>query len=61
MGLSIRCRDAGVDCDYVARGETEKELFENALEHGKTYHGMKEISPELREKMRKLIRREKAA
>lgn len=61
MGLSIRCRDAGVDCDYVVRGETEKELFQNALEHGKTHHGMTEISPELKEKMRKLIRREKAA
>ena len=61
MSKFIRCRDAGVDCDYVARGETEEELFHNALEHGRKFHGMKEIPPDLQEKMRKLIREEKAA
>jgi predicted small metal-binding protein len=61
MAKIIRCRDAGVDCDFVARGETEEELFRNALEHGRKFHGMKEIPKDLREKMRKLIREEKAA
>jgi predicted small metal-binding protein len=61
MPKTIRCRDAGVDCDFVARGETEEELFRNALEHGRAYHGMKEISKDLQETMRKLIREEKAA
>jgi predicted small metal-binding protein len=61
MSKVIYCRDAGVDCDYVCRGETEEELFRDALEHGREYHGMKEIPPELKEKMRKLIREEKAA
>jgi predicted small metal-binding protein len=50
-----------VDCDFVVRGETEEELFRNALEHGKALHGMKEISKDLQEKMRTLIREEKAA
>jgi predicted small metal-binding protein len=61
MPKVISCRDAGVDCDFVARGETEEELFRNALEHGRTFHGMKEIPNELKEKMRSLIREEKAA
>jgi predicted small metal-binding protein len=61
MPKVIYCRDAGVDCDFVVRGETEEELFRNALEHGKTFHGMKEIPTDLQEKMRKLIREEKAA
>lgn len=61
MPKVIRCRDAGVDCDFVARGETEEELFRNAFEHGRTFHGMKEIQKDLQEKMRKLIREEKAA
>lgn len=61
MAKVIRCRDAGVDCDFVARGETEEELFRVALEHGRTYHGMTEIPPDLVEKMRGLIREEKAA
>jgi predicted small metal-binding protein len=61
MPKTIRCRDAGVDCDFVARGETEEELFRNALEHGRAFHGMKEIPKELQEKMRTFIREEKAA
>jgi predicted small metal-binding protein len=61
MPKAISCKDAGVDCDFVARGETEEELFRNALEHGRNFHGMKEIPKDLQEKMRKLIREEKAA
>ena len=61
MPKIIRCRDAGADCDFVVRGETEEELFRNALEHGRNFHGMKEIPKDLQEKMRKLIREEKAA
>lgn len=61
MSKVIRCRDAGVDCNFIARGETEEELFRNALEHGKKAHGMTELSPELKGKMQKLIREEKAA
>jgi len=61
MSKVIRCRDAGVDCDFVVRGETEEELFRKALEHGRAEHGMTEISKDLKEKMRKLVREEKAA
>ena len=61
MSKVIRCRDAGVDGDFVVRGDTEEELFRKALEHGKNVHGRTDISPELKEKMRKLIREEKAA
>ena len=61
MPKVIRCKDAGVDCDFVVRGETEEELFRNALEHGRTFHGMKDISTDLQEKRRKLIREENAA
>jgi predicted small metal-binding protein len=50
-----------VDCDFVVRGETEEELFRNALEHGKAFHGMTEITKDLQEKMRTLIQEEKAA
>lgn len=61
MSKVIHCRDAGVDCDFVVRGETEEELFRKALEHGREYHGMTEIPQDLKDKMRKLIREEKAA
>jgi AhpD family alkylhydroperoxidase len=55
MDLEVRCRDVGVDCDYVAHGRTEKELFENAAKHGKSAHNMKEIPPEVVEKVRSAI------
>ena len=61
MSKTLKCRDAGADCDFVVRGDTEEELFRNALEHGREFHGMKEIPKDLQEKMRSLIREEKAA
>lgn len=60
MAKVIYCRDAGVDCDFVARGETEEELFRNAAEHARTDHGLDEIPEDLKVKMRSLIREEAA-
>jgi len=57
----IRCRDAGVDCDYIARGQTNEEVMKNAAEHGRQKHGMQSIPPELQQKMKSLIREEKQA
>src|SRR5574342_261643 len=31
--LSVSCREVGVDCDYVGKGETENELMDNLIEH----------------------------
>ena len=52
----VRCADAGVDCDFVARGKTEEELFARSAEHGKKAHDMEKIPPELIEKVRPFIR-----
>ena len=52
---------AAVDCDFEAWGETEEELFRNALEHGRTFHGMEDLPEDLQERMRKFIREEKTA
>lgn len=60
MAKVIYCRDAGVECDFVVRGETEEELFRKALEHGREAHGMTEIPEDLKNKMRALIREEAA-
>jgi predicted small metal-binding protein len=59
--LSINCRDVGVDCDYVAKGETEEELMKEAAEHAVKDHGYKEeeiMTPEMKEKIRSHIRRQ---
>ena len=40
--FSLACRDAGVmDCDYVAKGMTEEELWRDGTEHIIKVHGMK--------------------
>jgi predicted small metal-binding protein len=39
--LSLACRDVGVDCDYVAKGETEEELWADGTEHVIRDHGFK--------------------
>ena len=56
MSKTLSCRDVGVDCDFIARANTEKELFELCEKHAKKSHNMKSIPPDLREKMRKHIR-----
>lgn len=39
MTYTLACRDAGEDCDYVARGETEEELMAEGAKHIKEVHG----------------------
>jgi predicted small metal-binding protein len=40
----------------VVRAQTEEELFKKAAEHGRKDHHMRELSEELKAKMRSLIR-----
>lgn len=56
MEKRLSCRDVGVDCDFVACGESEEEIFQKAAEHARTAHNMSEIPEELREKARLAIR-----
>jgi predicted small metal-binding protein len=60
MAKMISCRDVGVDCDFVARGETEQEILQQCSEHARTAHNMNELPPDLAEKVRGSIRDEAA-
>jgi predicted small metal-binding protein len=60
MAKVVYCRDAGVDCDFVARGKTVEDVLKQCMEHGRKAHDMKEISPDLEKKIRSLIREEAA-
>lgn len=55
---TINCREAGFDCDHIVKGETEEEVMKNGAEHAMEAHGMKEedITPEMKQKIRGLIR-----
>ncbi len=52
----LSCRDVGVDCDFLVRAETEDELWELASAHGARMHGVKEISPDMRIKIKSAIK-----
>jgi predicted small metal-binding protein len=46
MAKIVRCR-VGVDCDFEAHGATEEEVLQKCSEHGRTAHGIEELTPEL--------------
>lgn len=58
MAKVIACRDMGADCEFVARGETAEELFKISAAYGGAVHGTTELTPEIIEKARTLIRDE---
>ncbi len=39
MAYTLACRDAGVNCDFVARGETKEEVLAEGFKHVKEEHG----------------------
>ena len=55
MEKMISCKDLGSECAFSACAGTEAELFEKVLEHGRTFHGMKEFSPDFYNKARESI------
>ncbi|MCL5744330.1 MAG: DUF1059 domain-containing protein [Acidobacteria bacterium] len=58
MSKVVKCRDVGVDCDFAARGETEQEVMQRCADHARKEHGMKEIPPELAQKVKSAIHEE---
>ena len=52
----IRCRDAGVECDFEARGASLDEVMQLCADHGMKEHNMKAFGPELYAKMRRCVR-----
>ena len=53
----FHCRDAGMKCDYVARGSSDDEIMTQAGKHAQTVHGMS-LSPDLEKTVRGLIHEE---
>jgi predicted small metal-binding protein len=61
MAMVVKCRDVGVDCDFEAHGETEREVLKKCVEHARKEHGMEQITTELAAKVKAAIHPEKAA
>jgi predicted small metal-binding protein len=52
----LYCRDMGLDCDFLACGKTEQEVFQKTARHMQTEHHMEEFSQELYDKARVSVR-----
>ena len=56
MAKVLHCSDVVPNCDYVAKGESEQEVLQQAAEHARTAHNVGEVTPELADKVRSAIR-----
>ena len=53
---SISCCDAGVDCNFQARGSSLEEVMQLCADHGAQEHNMKGFGPDLYRKMRSCVK-----
>lgn len=58
MTKVIRCRDVGFDCNGVIKASTEQEALALAAEHAKAVHGIKDVTPEIVQKIKSVIKEE---
>ena len=59
MAFAAACRDMGMDCDFVCRGETIEEAMAEAAQHGKEAHGFTDEQlqePNMMERMRESMK-----
>ncbi len=52
----LACRDAGMDCEFLVRAETDEEVLEVAGGHAVRVHAYKDISPEMAAQVKSLIK-----
>lgn len=61
MAFTLACRDTGVDCPYIARGETEDDMMKDLIKHAKEVHAYTDEQindPEMMEKVKAAIKQE---
>ncbi len=56
MEKVIHCRDVGFDCDGIIRAKSEEEALKLAADHANSAHGVKEVTAEIVEKIRSVMR-----
>ncbi len=58
---SLSCKDMGMDCTWRTQANTEEEILRRAADHAREKHNMKELSPEMRVKLKSKIHELKVA
>ena len=56
--LTLKCSDAGFDCEHVINGVSEKEIMDNVVQHASKVHGMSpaDMDTQLIQKIKSLIK-----
>ncbi len=52
----LSCRDAGWNCHFLVRADTEEEVMKVATDHGCRVHHLCEITPDLKARIQSSIR-----
>ena len=55
---NIACGDIIPGCDFKAQAESEQDLMNQVAKHAAEHHGVKEITPELLEKVKGAVKTE---
>jgi predicted small metal-binding protein len=58
MEKVIHCRDVGFDCDGIIKAHTEEQALALAADHARNVHGVRQITPEIVEKIKSVMREE---
>ena len=58
MTYVVNCRDVGFDCDGVVRAESVDQLLQQVAEHAQSTHGLNEVTDEIVEQVKSVIREE---
>lgn len=53
---TVSCKDVGVDCGFTAKAETEPELMKILEKHAREKHNMKELSADMKKKIKTRIK-----
>jgi predicted small metal-binding protein len=59
MAYTIACKDAGVDCPFVSRGDTEEEVLQVGIKHVKETHGYtdEQLNPEFLAEVKRIMKK----
>ena len=56
MSKVLKCREVALDCNFVARADTEEEILKLIAEHANITHGVKDIPEQVVTRVRGVIR-----
>lgn len=54
---SFKCKDLGMKCAFEVTDENQDELMKMIALHGENTHQMKDVSPDMMDKIKKAVRK----